>query len=251
MTFPILTSLIALPIVGSLALLFVRDDDEHEGLVRNTALVVSLLVFAETLLLWAQFDPTSADFQFVERHALDSQLRHQLCGRRRRHQPAAPAADRLPDAAGASQLVEVGAQEDPGVLHLRAAARERDDRRVRLSGSLPLLRLLGRHAHPDVFPHRDLGLRAAHLRRRQVHSLHDRRQRADAAGDHRPRLAAQHTRRAVQLRPAGAVRSASPCRTCSSGSSWRSRSPLRSRCRCFRFTPGCPTRTSRRRRPAR
>ena len=69
MSFPILTSLIALPIVGSLVLLFVRDDEQHEGLLRHAALVVSLLVFAETLLLWAQFDPASADFQFVERHA--------------------------------------------------------------------------------------------------------------------------------------------------------------------------------------
>src|SRR6266851_5297626 len=31
--------------------------------------VVSALVFAETLLLWSRFDPASADFQFLERHA--------------------------------------------------------------------------------------------------------------------------------------------------------------------------------------
>jgi NADH-quinone oxidoreductase subunit M len=69
MPFPILTSLIALPILGSLALLLIRDDEQHEGLIRNMALVISGLVFAETLLLWAQFNPASADFQFVERHA--------------------------------------------------------------------------------------------------------------------------------------------------------------------------------------
>ena len=40
-------------------------------------------------------------------------------------------------------------------------------------------------------------------------------------------------------------------RTCSSGSSSRSRWRSRSRCRCSRSTPGCPTRTSRRRPPAR
>jgi NADH-quinone oxidoreductase subunit M len=65
MPFPILTSLIVLPIVGAILLLFVRDD---ERLARNVALVVSLLVFAETLLLWSRFAPGSADFQFVERH---------------------------------------------------------------------------------------------------------------------------------------------------------------------------------------
>jgi len=32
-------------------------------------LIVSLLVFAETLLLWSRFNAASADFQFVERHA--------------------------------------------------------------------------------------------------------------------------------------------------------------------------------------
>jgi NADH-quinone oxidoreductase subunit M len=65
---PIVTSLIVLPIVGALLLLFVRDDEANESLVRNIALGVSLVVFAATLLLWARFDPSSAEFQFVERH---------------------------------------------------------------------------------------------------------------------------------------------------------------------------------------
>ena len=69
MRFPILTSLIVLPIIGSLLLFFVRDNEEHERVIRRIALVVSVLVFAETLLLWWRFDPASADFQFVERHA--------------------------------------------------------------------------------------------------------------------------------------------------------------------------------------
>ena len=69
MHFPILTSLIALPILGSLALLFVKDDEHNESVVRRIALIVSILVFAETLLLWARFEPAAADFQFVERHA--------------------------------------------------------------------------------------------------------------------------------------------------------------------------------------
>ena len=69
MSFPILTLLIALPIAGALFLLFVRDDEAHERAIRTIALVVSVLVFAATLLLWAYFNPASADFQFVERHA--------------------------------------------------------------------------------------------------------------------------------------------------------------------------------------
>src|SRR5215212_5214566 len=68
--FPILTSLVALPVAGALLLLLVRGDDERSAaLVRNVALIVSVLVFGETLLMWARFNPGSADFQFVERHA--------------------------------------------------------------------------------------------------------------------------------------------------------------------------------------
>jgi NADH-quinone oxidoreductase subunit M len=67
--FPILTSLVALPIVGAFLLFFVRDDEAHESTIRRIALVVSVLVFAETLLLWSHFNSASGDFQFVERHA--------------------------------------------------------------------------------------------------------------------------------------------------------------------------------------
>src|SRR5437773_3446593 len=69
MSFPILTSLIVLPVAGVLLLLFVRDDEQHAAVIRNVALVVSVLVFGETLLLWTRFSPTVAGFQFVERHA--------------------------------------------------------------------------------------------------------------------------------------------------------------------------------------
>src|SRR5262245_59300357 len=68
MTFPIVSAIVALPALGALVLLLVRDE-HNEGLIRKTALVVSVLVFAETVLLAWQFNPASADFQFVERHA--------------------------------------------------------------------------------------------------------------------------------------------------------------------------------------
>src|SRR5437660_7326333 len=69
MHFPILTSLIALPIAGALLLLFVPDDEQTAPLVRRIALIVSVLVFAETLLLWSRFNAASGEFQFIERHA--------------------------------------------------------------------------------------------------------------------------------------------------------------------------------------
>src|SRR5260221_6541645 len=68
MPFPIITSLVALPIAGALLLFALRDTEANEPVIRKIALVVSVLVFAETLLLWARFDPSSAAFQFVERH---------------------------------------------------------------------------------------------------------------------------------------------------------------------------------------
>jgi NADH-quinone oxidoreductase subunit M len=68
MSFPILSSLIVLPIVGALLLFFVKNDERNEAIVRNIALIVSVLVFAETLLLWSRFNAATADFQFIERH---------------------------------------------------------------------------------------------------------------------------------------------------------------------------------------
>ena len=85
------------------------------------------------------------------------------------------------------------------------ALETRDARRLRLARPVPVLRLLGRDAHPDVLPHRDLGLRAAHLRGDQVHPLHDGRQRPDARRDHRPR--------ATRTQSATGQRRASTCST--------------------------------------
>ena len=66
MTMPILTTLVALPVVGAgLVLMTGRARDQ---LARQLALVVSLLVFALSIVLWAKFDPTSPTIQFVETH---------------------------------------------------------------------------------------------------------------------------------------------------------------------------------------
>ena len=251
MTFPILSSLVILPTLGALLLFFIRDDEANEPLIRKTALVVSLLVFAETLLLWSRFVPTSAEFQFVERYRLDSGVRHRLRRRRGRHQPDAGRAHGLSDAARAPQLVGIGPSEDARLLHGRPGARERDDRGLRLDRPVPVLRVLGCDAHPDVFSDRHLGLRPPHLRRREVPALYDGGQRADAAGDPGPGLHAQRGDRRLQLRPAAALSARDQPGSGSCGSSWRSPWRLPSRCRSFRSTPGCPTLTSRRRPPGR
>jgi NADH-quinone oxidoreductase subunit M len=67
----ILSLIVFLPLAGALLVLLaggVGDRPERERTVRTIALVVSLVTFAVTLLLWWRFDPTTADYQFVERH---------------------------------------------------------------------------------------------------------------------------------------------------------------------------------------
>jgi NADH-quinone oxidoreductase subunit M len=61
---------VALPLVGALLLLLIPNrDGRNDGAIRWVALVLSLAAFGLTLALWAGFDATSAEFQFVERRA--------------------------------------------------------------------------------------------------------------------------------------------------------------------------------------
>ncbi len=64
---PLLSLVTFLPLVGTAFILVARG--EEAVVARNArfiALWTSLIVFALSLLLWFQFDPTTADFQFVE-----------------------------------------------------------------------------------------------------------------------------------------------------------------------------------------
>ena len=60
--------------------------------------------------------------------------------------------------------------------------------RVHVPGLLPVLRLLGGRADPDVLPHSDMGRSEAGLRVDQVLHLHPHRVAGDAAGYLRPVL---------------------------------------------------------------
>ena len=67
-----LSVIVFLPLVGAILVLLAGgngDRRDREPAVRALALAVSLATFLVTLLLWWRFDPTSADYQFVERHA--------------------------------------------------------------------------------------------------------------------------------------------------------------------------------------
>jgi NADH-quinone oxidoreductase subunit M len=65
---PMLSLLIALPLVGAVLLLLLGNrEGERDRVVHKVALGISLAELVGTLWLWAGFDPTRADFQFVER----------------------------------------------------------------------------------------------------------------------------------------------------------------------------------------
>ena len=68
----ILSLIVFLPLAGAIVVLLAGGSGERsdrDGLVRMLALGVSIATFIATLALWWMFDPTSADYQFVERHA--------------------------------------------------------------------------------------------------------------------------------------------------------------------------------------
>jgi len=66
--FPILSLVAFLPLVGALAILIIRSDDETVVIrnARATALWTSLITFVLSLLLWIRFDRKTVGFQFVE-----------------------------------------------------------------------------------------------------------------------------------------------------------------------------------------
>jgi NADH-quinone oxidoreductase subunit M len=65
---PLLSLVTFLPLVGAAFILMARGDDEVVARnARNIALWTSLIDLGLSLVLWFEFDPNTADFQFVER----------------------------------------------------------------------------------------------------------------------------------------------------------------------------------------
>ncbi len=68
MNLPILSLLVLLPFVGAVLAPIVGRGGRDQ-LVRQFALAVSLVTFGLSIYMWMHFDATSAEYQFVERHA--------------------------------------------------------------------------------------------------------------------------------------------------------------------------------------
>ncbi|MCR9254898.1 MAG: NADH-quinone oxidoreductase subunit M [Alphaproteobacteria bacterium] len=67
-TWPLLSLVTFLPLVGALFILMIRGDAEVEARnAKAVALWTSLITFALSLLIWVNFDYTTADFQMVEK----------------------------------------------------------------------------------------------------------------------------------------------------------------------------------------
>ena len=63
----LLTLTVALPLLGALLVLAIGRGEGREKLVQWIALGASLATLALALMLWWWFDPSTADYQFVER----------------------------------------------------------------------------------------------------------------------------------------------------------------------------------------
>ena len=66
MNFPILSSLILLPTIGSLFIFFTRSNEKNNNTVKYVALFTTFVNFFLSIYLWVLFDQTTSEFQFVE-----------------------------------------------------------------------------------------------------------------------------------------------------------------------------------------
>ena len=66
MNFPILSSLILLPIIGSFFIIFIKSSNKDNQSIKLIALFSSFSNFLLSLYLWYQFDNSIYEFQFIE-----------------------------------------------------------------------------------------------------------------------------------------------------------------------------------------
>ena len=75
---PILSLVTFLPLIGVLFIMFLPDDDSGRRNARWIALFVTIFTFALSLLIWINFDMTTAAYQFVEEYAWFGPFKYKL-----------------------------------------------------------------------------------------------------------------------------------------------------------------------------
>src|SRR6266850_385919 len=145
----LLSIILFTPLAGALILLLVNK--QNENAIRWIANLVALAGFAISVPLWFWYQPSGADFQFVER------------------------APWIPSV-GAEYFLVVDRDHRAreGVLHLPARAADRHAGRVHVARLPAVLPVLGSDARADVFPDRHLGQREPPLLGDQVLPVHAR-----------------------------------------------------------------------------
>ena len=208
-SWPLLSLVTFLPLVGVLFILVLRGP--AEAVARNArwiALWTSLITFALSLVLWAEFDPSQADFQFVELAPWlpDFNIAYHLGVDGISLFFVLLSTFLTPICVVASWIVDHRSGE--GVHDRVPGAGDDDGRHVLRPRLRRLLHLLRGRAHPDVPHHRRLGRAAAGLFRLQVLPLHAAGLGADAAGhpgDLLPDRHDRHRRGAQPRHTAGAA----------------------------------------------
>jgi hypothetical protein len=244
-----------LPIVAAIIMaLFLRGGDEAAA--RNAkwlALLTTTATFIISLFVLFRFDPANTGFQFVEDHPWIMGLRYKMGVDGISVLFVLLTTFMMPLTILSTWHVETG----QGIHDRLPGAGRADDRRLHRAGSGAVLPVLRGRADPDVPDHRHLGRQGPHLCGLQVLPLYLPRLGADAGGDdrhvshgrhHRYRAAAGLTTSRPRPIACWALRSSAARRRCCS---WPSSPASRSRCRCGRSIPGCPTPTFRRRPPVR
>ena len=66
MNFPILSSLILLPVIGTLFLFFTKDKDGNNLTAKYVSIFTTVVNFLISIYLWISFDQSTSNFQFIE-----------------------------------------------------------------------------------------------------------------------------------------------------------------------------------------
>ena len=174
----LLSLLIFLPTAGALAILFLPR--EKTGPIKARSRRSSRAPRSSSRCRSGSHGVPGVGRLLLPRDArLDPLARREVLPRRRRDRGAPDPPDDAPLRHLGLRVVHGGEEAREGVLRLPPPPRDGDDRGLLRPRLLPLLRLLGGHARPDVLPHRGLGRAEEALRGDQVLPLHALR-----VGDH-------------------------------------------------------------------